>query len=150
MNNPVHDRYEITLGISRPFLLRLRYLAFYLLLAYVASMTLPLVFNSTRVGLDPSWSYATNYFANSHYKYGPDIIFTEGPIGFVYWPESVGWNVPVAFAVRLLIWGLLLVELAIAYHRSRSAPFPAFLAVLCILVAQPMLSYLFDELVASV
>ena len=35
-------------------------IAFYLLLAYAASMTLPLVFNSTSTGLDPSWSFRIN------------------------------------------------------------------------------------------
>ncbi len=123
-------------------------IAFYLLLTYAASMTLPLVFSSTSTGLDPSWHFATNHFAFSGYKYGPDIVFTEGPLGFVYWPENIGWNLPVAFAFRLLIWILLIREMAVAYHRSRAAPFPCFLVVLSILVAQPILSYLYDELLA--
>jgi hypothetical protein len=125
-----------------------RDIAFYLLLAYAASMTLPLVFSSTSTGLDPSWYFATNYFAFSDYKYGPDIVFTEGPLGFVYWPEDVGWNLPVAFAFRLLIWILLIREMAVAYRRSRAAPLPCFLVVLSILVAQPMIGYLYDELLA--
>src|SRR5260370_39857313 len=74
-NDTGSTRYEITFGTSRSLLVRLRQFVFYLLVAYVASMTIPVAFYGTRVGLDPSWSYAMNYFPGSDYKYGTDIVF---------------------------------------------------------------------------
>jgi hypothetical protein len=148
-NNPVPDRHEIALGMSRHALLPLRHVAFYLLLLYAASLTLPLAFNGSSTGLDPSGSFAINYFAVSDYKYGPDIIFTFGPLGFVCFPENVGWNLPVALVLRTLVWAVLITELGSAYRRRRFAPLSCFLAVLSVIVAQPVLSFLFDYLLAS-
>lgn len=34
-------------------------------------------------GLDPSWVQALNFFVGSKYKFGEDIIFTYGPLGFL-------------------------------------------------------------------
>jgi len=153
MGAPPQQSDQLTEIYSRRFdahlLLRLRGILFCFLLAYAASFTLPLVFNSTSTGLDPSWSFASNYFPGSDYKYGPDVIFTHGPLGFVCWPESVGWKLPAALALRVLVWAFLITELAIAYRRLRAAPLLSFLSVLSLIVAHPVLNYLFDYLLAS-
>src|ERR1017187_162361 len=119
-------------------LLRLRGILFCFLLAYAASITLPLVFNSTSTGLDPSWSFASNYFPGSDYNYGPAVIFTHGPLGFVCWPENVGWKLPIALALRVLVWALLITELAIVYFRRLADPLACILSVLSVIVAQPV------------
>jgi hypothetical protein len=129
--------------------MRLRDLTFYLLLAYLALMTLPLAFNATSTGLDPSWSYATNYFPGSVYKYGPDVIFTYGPLGFICWPENVDWKLSIAIALRLLVWAVLIAQLSIAYRRRRLAPFLCFLAILSLILAQLVLNYLFDYMLVT-
>jgi hypothetical protein len=141
--------YQITLGVSRSLLRRLRDATFYLLLAYLALMTLPLAFNSTSTGLDASWSFATNYLPNSVYKYGPDVIFTYGPLGFICWPENVNSNLSVALAVRLLVWALLIAELIISYRRRRFSTFSCLLVVLALIVAQPVLTFLFDYMLVA-
>ena len=130
------------------YALRVTGIAFYLLLAYAASMTLPLVFNSTGTGLDPSWQFALNYFPGSDYKFGPDVIFTSGPLGFLNWPEGVGWNLAVASAVRILVWAVLITELVAAYHRRRFAPIPCFFCVLSVVLAQPIPIWAFDQILA--
>lgn len=127
---------------------RLRGIVFYWLLAYAASMTLPLTFNSAGTGLDPSWHFALTYFPWSDYKFGPDVIFTSGPLGFVNWPEGVGWHLVIAFAVRIFVWVVLVTELATACHRRRFAPIPCFLCVLSVVVAQPVLIWAFEQMLA--
>jgi hypothetical protein len=148
-SSPVPDRYEITFGMPRQVLLRLQHVAFYLLLLYAALLTVPLVFHGLGTGLDPSGSFAINHFAMSDYKYGPDIIYNYGPLAFACFTENVGWNLPVALVLRTLVWAVLITELARAYRRQRFAPLTCFLAVLSVIVAQPVLGYLFDYLLAS-
>ena len=90
-----------------------------------------------------------NYLPDSIYKYGPDVIFTLGPLGFIFSPENVNSNLAVALPVRLLVWALLIAELIIFYRRRRFSTFVYFLAVLALVVAQPVLTFLFDYMVVA-
>ena len=142
--------YEITLGVPRSLLLRAGQIAFYLLLVYTAVMTAPLIFDSIGVGLDPSWRFACNYFAGSSYKFGPDLVFTYGPLGFIFLPENVGSNLLIALVIRLLIWGLLIALLASAYVKREFSRPACFLAVFCTLLAYPVLVNFGSYMLAAV
>ena len=110
-------------------------IGFYVLLAYAALMVAPTGYSLILPGLDPSWEYALNHFANSPYKFGPDIIFTYGPLGFINYPQNMGWNLPIALMVRFVVWVILIAEIGTAFRQRRSTRMACFLAVLAVIFA---------------
>ncbi len=121
---------------------------FLLLLAYAAVMTFPLNYFAGEVGLDGSWQQAVNYFPSSQYKFGPDLIFTYGPLGFVYYPENIGSNLLIALSIRLCIWVSLITLLTMAYVKPHFPRPVCFLAVSCTILAHPLLSNLSNYMLA--
>lgn len=130
-------RVAITSDVSRSIFARIGQATFYLLLLYAALLTLPVAYSPGAPGLDPSWVFATNYFPHSSFKYGPDIIFTFGPLGFIYIPENIQENLPIALIVRGCVWLLLLGMVIMLYRR---AAFPGYLVVASLLLGQPLLN----------
>ncbi len=124
---------------TRSLMFRLSDVVFYSLLAYVSLMTIPVVYASAAPGLDSSWVFATNYFAHSHFKFGPDIIFTYGPLGFLYLPEMIGQNIPIALVVRGCIWLLLFGKIA-AMYRGGFDRIACILLLVSLLLAQSLLT----------
>ncbi len=63
--------------------------------------------------LDASWRMGLGYFLTKDLQWGPDVIFTYGPLGFVmgntYWGklfwEMVGWR-----AVQSFVFGAVLID----------------------------------------
>lgn len=89
----------------------LRLWGFIFLLSYALLLILPINYQATLPFLDSSWGYALNYFVHSRYQFGPDLIFTYGPLGFLDNPQHVGHDIGVAVVVRLLFWILTGVQL---------------------------------------
>ena len=124
---------------SRSFMIRLADVVFYSLLAYVGLMTIPVAYASGNPGLDSSWVFGLNYLAHSHFKFGPDIIFTYGPLGFIYLPEMIGQNIAIALVVRGFIWFLLFGKIATMYRDCRFGRIPCILLLISLLLAQSLL-----------
>ncbi len=57
---------------------------------------------SIETGLDPSYAYGLNYIFAKHIQFGSTIIYTYGPLGFLYFPQDIGNN---------LLLGILFVSL---------------------------------------
>ena len=125
---------------TRSLMIRLSDVVFYSLLAYVSLMTIPVGYASGAPGLDSSWVFGTNYFAHSHFKFGPDIIFTYGPLGFLYLPEMIGQNIPIALVVRGCIWLLLFGKIAAMYGGRRFDRIACILLLVSLLLAQSLLT----------
>ena len=89
------------------------------MLAYAAALLIPGQLNAVLPGLDHSWGFALNHFIHTDFRFGPDLVFTYGPLGFVAAPEHVSWNLEVAMAVRAIVWGLLIWELAAVWRSGR-------------------------------
>lgn len=98
-------------------------------------------------GLDPSWNAGLHMAAHDGLDFGPDVLFTYGPLGFlkvpVYWYGSTGFAAfvyyvltHVGLAVALLltlrrsygIWGAVLVTLVVAPVVVEPTPVIAFCA----------------------
>ena len=125
---------------SRSFMIRLSDVVFYSLLAYVGLMTIPLGYAAGAPGLDPSWVFGSNYFIHSHFKFGPDIVFTFGPLGFLFLPEMVGQNIPIALVIRGCIWLLLFGKIAAMYGGRRFDRLACILLLVSLLLAQSLLT----------
>ena len=78
------------------------------LLFFIAFISFPLTFNEILPGLDTSWSFALNYFNIAGIKFGKDVIFTFGPLGFLMYPQNIGNHVYLATFFWLTIWGIFI------------------------------------------
>ena len=58
-------------------------------------------------GLDPSWNSVLDYAFNSRLQFGPDVIFTYGPLGFVqldlYSPGNYIWTLALRASILSLL-----------------------------------------------
>lgn len=45
--------------------------------------------SSLKLGIDPSWEFALNYFAANHLILGKDVFFTYGPLGYLLFPVPI-------------------------------------------------------------
>lgn len=102
------------------------------LLIYAALLVLPDYFQAVIPGLDASWSFALNHFVHTNYKFGPDLIFTYGPLGFLSVPQHVSWNLPVALVVRFAIWALLFSEFIGMWRAGQHLAAFALVSSLCL------------------
>src|SRR5438045_4749593 len=72
-------------------------------LLYPALVAFPGGFHSARPGLDPSWVYAINWIPVSPYRFGRDVNFTYGPLGFLFYPIDIGEHVLFAALFRVFV-----------------------------------------------
>ena len=70
----------------------------------------PWVPSMPRAGLDPSWAAVLSHAYNKGWQFGNDIVFTFGPLGFVY---SNLFN-PQNYAVAIAVWSVIAVIFALS------------------------------------
>jgi hypothetical protein len=69
-------------------------------IGYLAVATFPASYYPVRIGLDTSWVYGLNHFFNSQFRFGTDLNFTYGPLGFLLYPVNLGHDVLLAILFR--------------------------------------------------
>lgn len=89
----------------------------FLLLAYIIVNTYTFYVGIPAAGLDNSWAFALNHLVNSGLRFGKDVFFTFGPLGFLLNPMNIGNNVPVAALCFLTVWLLFASLLIYGAHR---------------------------------
>ncbi|MBK9171205.1 MAG: hypothetical protein IPM24_27615 [Bryobacterales bacterium] len=97
-----------------------------LVLAWYAFANFPGTYVTATPGLDPSWQYALNVIHGSEWRFGRDIGFTYGPLGFLMEPRAVGDNLALALALEGVLHLLAVAALAVwirAGHLWRVAAF---------------------------
>jgi len=107
------DQTAFVFEFDAPSLRAAAFVLFGVLWMYTALLTLPFGYNMPDKGLDPSHQFGSNYFPNAGFKYGSDLIFTYGPLGYLVYPEHVGNHIAVANAVRAAVWLLLVVHIVL-------------------------------------
>ena len=81
-------------------------------------------------GLDPSWLYGINYFADVPNAFGSDMAFTWGPLGYLLSALPIGEHVTAAMITALIISGLFaLALLHWAWHDTKVWQFILFAVV---------------------
>jgi hypothetical protein len=131
-------------GVPRSLYPLVERIGFYILVAYAALTTFPgSGGDPIGRGLDYSWRFGLNQLFFSPYKYGRDVIFTYGPLGFVCYPEHIGHNLIVALVIRLFVWAVMLGVLVGAYRRKQFAAGGCLIAAgSLVLVHSALLSFL--------
>lgn len=87
-------------------------------LGYLFVATFPGLYLAMGTGLDPSWIHAINVLPGSGYRFGTDVVFTYGPLGYLLAPLDVGSNLVQAgilWVVTQFLFGAVLV-----YHYRRT------------------------------
>lgn len=140
---------EKTGGAQRPFYAAAERAGFYILVAYAAISTFPVCGYPVNRGLDESWRFGLNQFYFSHYKFGRDVIFTFGPLGFICFPEHIGLNLVIALMIRVLIWAVLPGVLVVAYRRKQIDSVGCLIMAGTLVVAHPLLSNFLDYMLTS-
>jgi len=84
--------------IERTPLPQSRYILFTLciLLIFVQAYRIPV--QPMASGLDQSFPHILNLFAFTSMRFGTDIVYTYGPLGFLLAIENVGYNLAIGFA----------------------------------------------------
>ncbi|MBN3039158.1 MAG: hypothetical protein JW869_07085 [Candidatus Omnitrophica bacterium] len=82
-------------GLCKKINNKASYIFFYLV---VFVFSFPAIAGPIKSGLDDSWRYALNYFFSHNIQFGKDVVFTYGPLGFLWHLRPVGNN---------LFWGML-------------------------------------------
>ena len=127
---PRNPCYNCLLEMPRPFLSRAwPYLCFVAIL-YTAFITFHLNLQITEPGLDPSWAWALNYaHAETDFRFGQDLVFTYGPLGFLARPQAYGSNLEQAALFAIALAALLALVMGVfAAQAERRLNVALFLA----------------------
>jgi hypothetical protein len=71
---------------------RRRAVALFALVAAFVVASFPGDFRPITTGLDPSWIYAINRLPHTEFRFGADVVFSYGPLGYLLVPVDVGSN----------------------------------------------------------
>lgn len=112
MNRRIIPSIIDTLNISYKFKKMLPAIFKSLLLVYIFGIGLILDYRQVCYGLDSSHFFAINYFFNKHIKFGPDVIWTYGPLGFLIKPVNIGHNLDIAIFFQVMVWAIFCSTLA--------------------------------------
>jgi hypothetical protein len=99
--------------------------------AYLVVAAFPSTYYHFQPGLDPSWMWAINWLADSQFRFGRDVTFTYGPLGYLLYPANVGDHVLWSTVFRWAVTGLTTLAL-FSLVRRRSVRFALFTAVTAI------------------
>jgi hypothetical protein len=75
---------------------RRRTVALSLLVGAFAVASFPGDFRPIASGLDPSWIYAINRLPHTEFRFGADVVFSYGPLGYLLVPVDIGSNLAQA------------------------------------------------------
>jgi hypothetical protein len=111
---------------------------------YTALLTIPFAYSMPDTTIDSSHRFGSNYFVNAGFRYGSDLIFPFGPLGYLIYPENIGHHIAVANLVRAVLWMLLLAHLFLLYELGLSGFWKSLLLMFAIIAARNMLLNSFD------
>jgi hypothetical protein len=70
-----------------------RAVALAIVVAAFAVASFPGDYRPISTGLDPSWIYAINRLPHTDFRFGADVVFSYGPLGYLLTPVDIGTNV---------------------------------------------------------
>ena len=117
---------------------------------YTALLTLPFKYGMPAINLDGSYGFGSNYFSDAGFRYGSDLIFTYGPLGYLFYPEDIGNHIVIANVIRGAVWALLLVHLVLLYRAGMKGLAKALLFMAAIIPIRIPLFYHFDYYAVTV
>jgi hypothetical protein len=102
----------------------------------VAILTIPWSLTPIAGGLDPSWKWGLNAFSSTGVRFGRDLIFSYGPLGYLAQPLDIGHNLATAHLVHLVVHAAIFATVGVVLTRKWSlTPVWLFLATLTVWAA---------------
>lgn len=77
-------------------------------------------------GLDPSWVYALNLAHRDGLRFGADVLFTYGPLGFLLHPDASATSPGIYFLFAFAAYGLLLASFVMLFRALPSRAWALF------------------------
>jgi len=110
-----------------------------LLFAYVVLVASPLRFWLIRADdLDYTWVFALNLGAAHGLAFGRDLVWSNGPFGFLTFPQNIGHNLPIALLFQTSVWVLLASAYFELFFRTAIPLARLFLFSVCVGLASPL------------
>jgi hypothetical protein len=92
--------------------------------------------------LDPSWASALSYFTKHQFQFGTDIVFTFGPLGYLYTTFYSGFTSPETIILELALKAFIACQLVtVSVHGGRL--FGTILFLCTTFLSHNMKDYLF-------
>jgi hypothetical protein len=104
------------------------------ILAYLAIATFPAEFRPMAPGLDPSWVYAINELPSTEAVFGRDVVFSFGPLGYLFVPLDIGSNL-VQAVILWVVCQVVIVAVGVHHYRRTGRLEPLLAFALIFLVA---------------
>ena len=107
----------------------------------VGLLTFPIYFGGPGAGLDASWGAGLYMAVHQGLDFGPGIVYTYGPLGFLFNP--VLWYdglATISFLFGSILWMTLAISLVWSVRRSLGA-IPAVLIAFAALALLPTMEY---------
>jgi hypothetical protein len=123
---------------------------FVALWGYTAIMTLPFSYSMPVNDLDGSHKFGSNYFPDAGFRYGSDLIFTFGPLGYLVNPENIGNHIVITNVFRGAVWLLLLIHLILLCRLGINGFYKSIVLMCAIVSAHTLLLGLFDYFAIAV
>jgi len=110
--------------------------ATFALIVFVALITIPGSYEPLTGGIDPSWIWGLNAFPDAGFRWGRDLIFSYGPLGYLAHPLDVGKNLQDAVLIQLGVHAAVFGTVGLVFtRRKRIAPVLLFLTAYPVLFA---------------
>ena len=120
------------------------------LFGVVGILKLPLLLLSPTTGLDPSWRIGLNMASMNNFQFGKDIVFTFGPLGFLYLPTYTDFKLwAISSSFTLIIHFIFLASIALLAIKSSLTWKQNIFVFITLLSALP-LTYIEYKLLISV
>lgn len=111
------------------------YMLLFLFLSFILTlMTLSNIGASIEPTLDSSYKFAFNYFFEHHIQCGRDILFTLGPLGFIYAPMPIGNHILFATIITFIVKFIFLYLSFTLYKSVRKEITPYQLSIFVLLL----------------
>lgn len=115
-----------------------------------AILTLPWLLVTPTSGLDPSWRIGLNMATINNFQFGKDIVFTFGPLGFLYSPTYTDYKLwTISSSFTLITHFIFLSSIALLAIKS-SLTWKQNIFVLITLLSTLPLTYIEYKLLISV
>ncbi|HEX2025083.1 MAG TPA: hypothetical protein VHH92_01675 [Actinomycetota bacterium] len=86
--------------------------------AVFAVASFPGDYRPISTGLDPSWIFAINHLPHTEVRFGADVVFSYGPLGYLLTPVDIGTNLVQAAVSWLLIQAATVLAMVHHYRRT--------------------------------
>ncbi len=107
----------------------------------IGFLTIPQLLRFPDSGLDRSWQIGLHMAAISKFQFGTDIIFTFGPLGFLFRPVFCEFNIwIISAAFNLFVHCLLIYSITIVMKRFLVHPLDYVMMAIVLILVIPTIS----------